>query len=72
MSPKEVKKSNTTSKGKERVKRVASPYIIFCVEKRPQVKKAHPEASFSELGKILGQMWTALDDKAKTVKLLYT
>ena len=50
-----------------KVKRAASPYIIFSTEKRPEVKANNPSASFGELGKILGQLWAALDDKGKAV-----
>jgi hypothetical protein len=48
-------------------KRAPSPYIIFCSEKRPELKKAHPTASFGEMGKMLGQMWAQMDEKAKAV-----
>lgn len=56
---------------KPKAKRTASPYIIFCQEKRTEVKKTHPNASFGETGKILGQMWAALDEKAKAVSVLH-
>ena len=46
-------------------KRQASPFIVFCSEKRPEVKKANPEASFGDLGKILGAQWKALSDAQK-------
>jgi hypothetical protein len=35
------------------------PYIIFCNEKRPTLKKG---LSFGEAGKELGKMWRALSD----------
>ena len=44
-----------------------SPYIIFCSEKRAELKKTHPDATFGEIGMILGQMWTALDERSKLV-----
>lgn len=52
---------------KPKVKRAPSPYIIFSTEKRPGIKISHPDATFGETGKILGQMWAALDEKAKSV-----
>lgn len=52
---------------KTKVKRAPSPYIIFCSEKRAEIKKTHPDATFGETGKILGQMWAALDEKSKLV-----
>lgn len=71
MGPKVLKKTEkkavTKKSDKPKVKRASSPYIIFCTEKRPEVKAQNPEASFGELGKILGQLWGALDEKAKAV-----
>lgn len=55
---------------KPKAKRAPSPYILFCTEKRPQIKQSHPNATFGETGKILGQMWAALDEKAKAVSIL--
>lgn len=52
---------------KKKVKRAPSPYILFCTEKRPEIKISHPDATFGETGKILGQMWAALDEKSKAV-----
>ncbi len=71
MAPKSTKKS-TASEGKTKAdkpktKRTPSPYIIFCTEKRPELRAAHPNASFGEMGKMLGQMWAQMDEKAKAV-----
>lgn len=74
MAPKAVVKKSKKSKNqgdKPKVKRASSPYIIFCTEKRPEVKAANPDASFGELGKILGQLWGALDEKGKAVSFYY-
>lgn len=54
---------------KPKVKRAPSPYIVFCTEKRSEAKDANPEATFGMLGKILGQMWGALDEAGKAVRL---
>lgn len=62
MAPKAAKAAKTTG---EKSKRVASPYILFCTDKRPEVKKAHPNATFGELGKLLGGLWAKCDDKTK-------
>lgn len=43
----------------EKNKRVPSPYIKFCSENRPRIKLSHPNATFAETGKILGDMWAA-------------
>jgi len=52
---------------KVKAKRAPSPYILFCSEKRPEVKIKFPDASFGETGKILGQMWSQLSEKDKAV-----
>eukprot|EP00428_Durinskia_dybowskii_P070420 CAMPEP_0170390274 /NCGR_PEP_ID=MMETSP0117_2-20130122/19057_1 /TAXON_ID=400756 /ORGANISM="Durinskia baltica, Strain CSIRO CS-38" /LENGTH=81 /DNA_ID=CAMNT_0010646305 /DNA_START=61 /DNA_END=306 /DNA_ORIENTATION=+ len=64
--PPKVSKADSKAKGdKPKTKRAPSPYILFCSEKRPGIKVSHPNATFGETGKILGQMWAALDEKAK-------
>lgn len=55
---------------KPKVKRAPSPYILFCNDKRAEIKVSHPNATFGETGKILGQMWAVLDDKSKQVSNL--
>lgn len=37
----------------------------FCSEQRETVKKANPEASFSELGKLLGVAWKQLSEEVR-------
>jgi hypothetical protein len=49
----------------DKPKRAPSAYIIFCTEKRTEIKEANPEATFGELGKLLGQAWAGLSDKDK-------
>ena len=53
---------------KPKVKRAPSAYIVFCTEKRTEAKESNPDATFGELGKILGLMWGQLDDKGKEVR----
>lgn len=68
MGPKVNKKSDSKSGGKAekpKVKRAPPPYIIFCSEKRPEIKISHPDATFGETGRLLGQMWAALGEKGK-------
>jgi high mobility group protein B2 len=67
---KKEKKEKKTTKRKERkeksgVKRALSAYMFYCKEKRPEFKKEHPKASFSELGKICGEQWKSLSDEDK-------
>ena len=70
MAPKAAKKTTTTKADKPKAKRAPSPYIIFCTEKRPELRAAHPNATFGEMGKMLGQMWAQMDEKAKAVSKL--
>jgi hypothetical protein len=69
MAPKAAskKEAKAAKADKPKVKRAPSPYIIFCSEKRPGIKISHPDATFGETGKMLGQMWAAIDDKTKAV-----
>jgi hypothetical protein len=61
------KKTKAAPAEKVKGKRQPSPYILFCKEKRPELKAAHPTASFGEMGKMLGQLWSQMDEKAKVV-----
>jgi len=40
-------------------------FIVFCNEKRDQVKKANPEAKMGEITKILGDEWKKMSDDEK-------
>ena len=40
-------------------------YMLFAKEHRPKVKEEHPDMTFGETGKKLGEMWRALSDKEK-------
>lgn len=46
-------------------KRPASAYILYSVEKRPSVVEANPEASFREIGAILGKLWREESDAVR-------
>ncbi|KAJ1344690.1 hypothetical protein BSLG_000213 [Batrachochytrium salamandrivorans] len=50
-------------------KRPLSAFMIFSKENRPRIREENPEASFGELGKLLGAAWRELNDKDK---LIYT
>lgn len=72
MAPKAAIKADRKAAKAERAakpkpKRAPSPYIIFSSEKRPGIKISHPNATFGETGKILGEMWAKLDEKARAV-----
>lgn len=66
-SPKKAAKAPKADK----VKRAPSAFIIFSQDRREAVKKANPNATFGELGKLLGAEWGALDEKAKAVSNLF-
>ena len=47
--------------------RTRTPYIRFCMENRPVLRERHPDATFGELGRMLGLLWqqVSADDRAK-------
>jgi hypothetical protein len=69
MGPKTTTKKSVSKPKGDKPKRAPSPYIVFCTEKRAEVKEQNPDASFGELGKILGQLWGNMDENAKAVSL---
>lgn len=46
-------------------KRPRSAYILFCNDKRAEIKKANPEMKMPDIAKKLGEMWRSLKDKKK-------
>ncbi|PVU95523.1 hypothetical protein BB561_001772 [Smittium simulii] len=46
-------------------KRGLSAYMFFSQEYREKVKKENPDATFGQLGKILGEMWKTMTDEQK-------
>ena len=40
-------------------------YMYYVAAKRPEIKDANPEASFGELGKLVGAAWKALSEEDK-------
>ncbi|ORY85971.1 high mobility group box domain-containing protein [Leucosporidium creatinivorum] len=46
-------------------KRPLSAYMFFSQENRATVKEENPEASFGDLGKLLGAKWKEMDDDEK-------
>jgi len=43
---------------KDGPKRPASAYLLFANDNRAKVKKANPDATFADLGRLLGEAWT--------------
>lgn len=48
-------------------KTAPSAYVTFCRDKRAEIKAQYPTAGIAEQGRILGQMWNALDKDTKQV-----
>jgi hypothetical protein len=65
-----TKKVSLNKDGTPKAKRAPSSFIIFSQEKRAEIKISHPEATFGEIGKILGALWKELDDESKAVRYL--
>ena len=49
-------------------KRPLSGYTLFCNDIREDLKKTHPNLSFGEMNKTLGQKWKELEDKQKYIE----
>mmetsp|Transcript_17041 Transcript_17041/g.40155 ORF Transcript_17041/g.40155 Transcript_17041/m.40155 type:complete len:809 (+) Transcript_17041:83-2509(+) len=60
-------KAKKAKKDPNAPKRGKSAYMYFTDEKRSEIKEAHPDASFGEIGKLLGAAWKKLntDEKAE-------
>ena len=43
-----------------------TPYIIFCKQKRAAVQAANPNATFGQMGVILGTIWRQMSEEEKT------
>ncbi|CAO3695849.1 unnamed protein product [Rhizopus microsporus] len=48
-------------------KRGLSAYMFFSQDNREVVKKENPNASFGEIGKLLGEKWKNMTDEQKKV-----
>ena len=59
------KSKSSTTKPADKVKKTPSAYILYCTDKRSEVKLSHPDATFGELGVLLGKIWQAMDVKDK-------
>jgi hypothetical protein len=66
-----VKAVRATKPKGDKPKRGPSAYIIFSTENRAEVKAANPDATFGELGKLLGAKWGSMTEAEKAVSLLY-
>lgn len=65
MSNQDGGKKKPTKKSDTKKPRKLNPFMKFCKEKRPEIKKKHPNLSVPETGKKLGEMWRALSNAEK-------
>jgi len=49
-------------------KKASSAYVHFSKKMRPKLKEENPNATFGELGKLLGEAWKKATDEEKKVK----
>lgn len=65
--PKAAAKKEKKKKDPNAPKRPLAPYMFYCKEQREKVKASQPDISFGEIGKVLGQQWSAMGEKEKKV-----
>lgn len=46
-------------------KRPLSAFFLFCQEERPKVREERPNASISEIAKVMGEKWSKIDAERK-------
>jgi len=63
--PKEISTKGKKEKDPAAPKRPKSSYILFCVDKREEVKKKNPSMSAKEITSKLAEMWNSYNDKQK-------
>lgn len=55
-------------KDQNQPKRALTAYMLFSQEKRNQIKSAHPDVGFGQVGKLLGEAWATLPETDKQVR----
>ncbi|KAJ3212409.1 Non-histone chromosomal protein 6 [Entophlyctis luteolus] len=58
-------KAPRAKKDKNAPKKALSAYLIFANENRARVRAANPDASFGQVGKLLGQEWKEISEAEK-------
>eukprot|EP00164_Ancoracysta_twista_P000548 GFYU01000731.1.p1 GENE.GFYU01000731.1~~GFYU01000731.1.p1 ORF type:complete len:131 (-),score=63.44 GFYU01000731.1:335-685(-) len=58
-------KATKKKKDKDAPKKGLSAFMFFSKEQRDTAKKNNPDASFGDIGRILGEMWRQATDKDK-------
>lgn len=59
------KKSSPKKKDPNAPKRALSAFMLFSQEKRNQIKTDNPEATFGQIGKLLGESWKSASESEK-------
>ena len=54
---------------KKKPKSAKSAFMFFSVAKRASIVEANPDASFGDIGKLVGRAWKDLDDKTEYEKM---
>ncbi|KAI7833298.1 high mobility group box domain-containing protein [Kickxella alabastrina] len=60
-----AKKAKRSKKDPNAPKRALSAYMYFSQAKRKSVKDENPDATFGNIGKLLGEKWKAMSDREK-------
>ncbi|KAJ1724191.1 Non-histone chromosomal protein 6 [Coemansia erecta] len=63
--PKVTRKAKRGKKDPNAPKRALSAYMFFSQAKRTTVKEKNPDASFGNIGKLLGDMWKKMSEDEK-------
>ena len=62
-----TKRQATTNDTAPKKKRAPTSYILFSTANREEIRTANQEATFAEIGVMLGQRWKALNETEKKV-----
>eukprot|EP00128_Syssomonas_multiformis_P014526 Colp12_sorted_trinity150504_noHs@19589 len=60
-----VVKAKRAKKDPNKPKRKLPPYMFFCKENREKIKAENPDATFGQIGKLLGEKWASMTEKDK-------
>ena len=61
--PDKKKKKKGAAKNESKGKRPPSGYILFCADMRAELKEQNPDASFGQIGRLLGEAWASDDER---------
>ncbi|KAF7973057.1 hypothetical protein HWV62_16356 [Athelia sp. TMB] len=63
--PSSATRSNKTSRHRDRPKPALGAWMFFAQDWRDRIKAENPEATFAEIGRLLGAKWKELDEDEK-------